>query len=228
MFRGLVIATSMVALTLSSAACATKKFVRTSVGEVNEKADALGRSVEQTQERTRQNETKIAEADQKAQQAGTAAANAQSAADRANGSATTAASSASAASAKVEEIDRASKRLVMEVVLRADQGGFTNGSRELPDSVKTGLDELIAKLQADPKAAFFEIEGHTDSAGDAAVNERLGLERAEMVKRYLYEKYRIPLHKMNTVSYGEAKPVGDNKTRDGRAQNRRVVVRVIA
>jgi outer membrane protein OmpA-like peptidoglycan-associated protein len=63
--------------------------------------------------------------------------------------------------------------------------------------------------------------------GDKAFNETLGMERAEAVKRYLYEQHQIPLHKMNVISYGEDKPVAPNKTRDGRAQNRRVVIRVL-
>ena len=54
------------------------------------------------------------------------------------------------------------------------------------------------------------------------------LERAEAVKRYLYEQHQIPLHKMNAISYGEDKPAAENKTRAGRAQNRRVVIKVLA
>jgi len=61
-----------------------------------------------------------------------------------------------------------------------------------------------------------------------AVNEKIGLERAEAVKRYLYEQHQIPLHKMNVISYGEEKPVAPNKTKTGRAQNRRVVIKVLA
>jgi outer membrane protein OmpA-like peptidoglycan-associated protein len=73
-----------------------------------------------------------------------------------------------------------------------------------------------------------EIEGHTDSAGPAAYNEQLGLARAEAVKRYLYEQHQVPLHKMNAISFGEEKPVMDNKTRENRSQNRRVVIKVLA
>ena len=56
----------------------------------------------------------------------------------------------------------------------------------------------------------------------------LGEERAEQVKRYLYEAHQVPLHKMNVISYGEEKPVSPNNTKAGRAQNRRVVIRVLA
>jgi outer membrane protein OmpA-like peptidoglycan-associated protein len=87
---------------------------------------------------------------------------------------------------------------------------------------------MINQLKADPKGAYFEIEGHTDNTGSKLVNEKLGMERAEAVKRYLYEQHQIPLHKINVISYGEDKPVAPNNTRDGRAQNRRVVIRVLA
>jgi outer membrane protein OmpA-like peptidoglycan-associated protein len=85
------------------------------------------------------------------------------------------------------------------------------------------VDELANKLKADPAGNYIEIEGHTDSTGSTETNEQLGLARAENVKRYLYETYQIPLHKINVISYGESKPAAPNTTRDGRAQNRRVV-----
>jgi outer membrane protein OmpA-like peptidoglycan-associated protein len=215
-----------------STACATKKFVKTSVGQVNEKVDSLGRSVEETQERTRQNEGKIADVDTRAQAAARAA---HSAADEAAGkasaagnTASAAASSANAAGAKADAVDKAMKRMVFEVVLSDEQGNFKFAKTELPDEVKARLDQLIAQLEADPKGAYFEIEGHTDSTGPKEINEKIGLERAEAVKRYLYEHHKIPLHKMNVISYGEEKPVAPNNTKDGRAKNRRVVIRVMA
>ena len=83
-------------------------------------------------------------------------------------------------------------------------------------------------MKQDPKNIFLEIEGHTDNVGDKATNERIGLARAEGVKRYLYEQYQVPLHKINVISYGEDKPIAPNKTKAGRAQNRRVVIKVLA
>ncbi len=210
-----------------STACATKKFVRTSVTEVNDKVDSLGRSVEETQQRTRANEGRIGEVDQRAAAAGQAAQAAQGAADKANQSALTANSAATAANERAEAVDKASKRLVYEVVLSEDQGNFKFGKKDLPDEAKARLDAMITEIKADPKGAFFEIEGYTDSIGSEALNERLGFERGESVKRYLYEQHQIPLHKMNVISYGEAKPVGENKTKAGRAQNRRVVIKVL-
>jgi peptidoglycan-associated lipoprotein len=228
MTRNIIAVPILVLAIGGSTACATKKFVRTNVGQVNDKVDSLGRSVEETQERTRQNEGKIAEVDQRAQAAGQAAQAARGAADQANNAASAAANTANAANAKIEVLDKASRRLVFEVVLSEDQGNFKFANTQLPDEAKAKLDEMMSSIKADPKGAFFEIEGHTDNIGPNMVNERLGLERAEAVKRYLYEQHQIPLHKINVISYGEEKPVAPNKTKDGRAQNRRVVIKVLA
>lgn len=203
-----------------STACATKKFVRTSVGEVNDKVDSLNKSLEETQERTRRNEGRIAEVDQKAQDAG-------SAAQRANAAATDAKNTAVGVGDKLEAFDKSTKRLVYEVVLSEDQGNFKFGKTELPDEAKQKIDQLVAQLKQDPKNVFIEIEGHTDNVGTPAINEKIGLERAQAVERYLYEQYQIPLHKMSVISYGENKPVAPNKTKAGRAQNRRVVIKVL-
>jgi outer membrane protein OmpA-like peptidoglycan-associated protein len=224
----------MSAVTLASVvmvglpACATKGFVRNRVGEVNGKVDNLTTSVEQTQERTRKNETAISDVDQKAQAANAAAGQAQNAANAAGTDARAANTRAGEAASKADDIDKASKRLVYTVVLSEDEGQFKFGKTDLPDEAKAKLDDLVNKLKADPNGAYFEIEGHTDSIGGKEINEKVGLERAEAVKRYLYEHHQIPLHKMNVVSYGMEKPVASNKTKDGRAQNRRVVIRVLA
>jgi outer membrane protein OmpA-like peptidoglycan-associated protein len=226
MIKKLVVGIPVIALALSgTTACATKKFVRTSVGEVNDKVDTLGRSLEETQERTRQNEAKISDVDQRAQAAATQA---RAEADKANTAAGAAATSANTANSRVAEVDKSIKRLSFEVVLNEDQGNFKFGGTDLPDPAKARLDEMIQQIKADPKGAFFEIEGHTDNVGAAEINHRIGLERAEAVKKYLYEQHQIPLHKMNVISYGEDKPVAPNKTRADRAMNRRVVVRVLA
>jgi peptidoglycan-associated lipoprotein len=211
-----------------STACATKKFVRTSVGEVNEKVDSLGKSVEETQERTRQNEGKIAEVDQKAQAAAASAQQANGAASDAKSAATDAKNTATGVGDKLDAFDKSTRRLVYEVVLSEDQGNFKFGKVDLPDEAKQKIDELVSQLKQDPKNVFIEIEGHTDNVGAPAVNEKIGLERAQAVERYLYEQYQIPLHKMSVISYGESKPIAPNKTKAGRAQNRRVVIKVLA
>ena len=73
---------------------------------------------------------------------------------------------------------------------------------------RRGSTSWSSQLKADPKGAYFEIEGHTDNVGDKALNQKLGMDRAEAVKMYLYEQHQIPLHQMNVISYGEEKPAG--------------------
>jgi len=226
MFRKFFAAVPIVVLAVGgSTACATKKFVRTSVGEVNEKVDSQGRTIEETQERARKNEGRISEVDQRAQAASQSAQHANEAAVAANDKAVNVGNEANT---KFDAIDRASKRLVYEVVLSEDQGNFKFGKTLLPDEAKQKIDEMVAQLKQDPKNIYLEIEGHTDNVGTPQINERVGLERAEAVKKYLYEQYQIPLHKMNVISYGEDKPIAPNKTKAGRAQNRRVVIKVLA
>jgi peptidoglycan-associated lipoprotein len=220
--RKSLFAASILALSVAVApACATKKFVRGQVGEVNTKVDTLSGSLEQTQERTRKNEERIGQVDQKAEAAGKSASDARTAADAA-------AAAAKEVGTRVEAVDKYNRRLVYEVTLSEDQGNFKFGRTELPDTAKARIDEVINQLKADPKGVFIEIEGHTDNVGSKEVNERIGMERAEAVKRYIYESHQVPLHKINVISYGEDKPVAPNKTRDGRAQNRRVVIRVLS
>jgi outer membrane protein OmpA-like peptidoglycan-associated protein len=218
--KRLVLAVPVLALALGgTTACATKKFVRTSVGEVNDKVESVSKSLEETQERTKANEAKITEVDQRAQQAAQAAdTKAAAAGQRAD----TAKTTADAANTKVAEVEKATKRLVYEVVLSEDKGNFKFGQAALPETAVGELDQLVQKLKAEPNGAYIEIEGHTDNAGGKELNYRLGLERAENVKRYLYDQHQVPLHKINVISYGEEKPVAPNRTRDGRAQNRRV------
>ena len=216
----------MLALTVAVApACATKKFVRTEVGNVNGKVDTLAGTVEETQERTRKNEERIGAVDQKAEAAGRSATEARSAADAA---ANAAKDVDSRLGGRINNVEAASRKLVFEVTLSEDQGNFKFGKADLPDAAKARLDEVIKQVKADPKNIFFEVEGHTDNVGSPEVNQRVGMERAEAVKRYLYEQHQIPLHKINVISYGEEKPVAPNTTKDGRAQNRRVVVKILS
>ena len=75
---------------------------------------------------------------------------------------------------------------------------------------------------------YLEIEGHTDATGPETLNMQLGLARAEAVKQYLHEQHQVPLHKMHAISVGEDRPVAPNETAAGRAQNRRVVIKVLS
>ena len=129
---------------------------------------------------------------------------------------------------RADAIEKAAKRIVYEVVLNEEKGNFKFGKAAIPENVGPEVDQLVSQLKANPNGAYIEIEGHTDNVGPKDINYKLGLDRAEAVKRYLYETHQVPLHKINVISYGEEKPIGDNKKKDGRAQNRRVVIKVLA
>jgi peptidoglycan-associated lipoprotein len=219
--RKLLFVIPLVMLGAGSTACATKKFVRGEVGQVNTKVQGLSTQLEETQERTKKNEARIAEVDTKADEAGKSASAAQSSADAAK-------ADAAKADAHAAAVESASKKLIYEVVLNEDEGNFKFGKVDLPDEAKQKIDEMVSHMKADPKNIFIEIEGHTDNVGSKVYNQTLGLERAEAVKRYLYEAHQVPLHKINVISYGEDKPVSPNNSKDGRAQNRRVVIKVLA
>jgi outer membrane protein OmpA-like peptidoglycan-associated protein len=213
-------------------ACATKKYVRTEVGTVNQKVDTLSTTVEQTQARIQQDEARIGQVDQKAESAGQKADAAGQAASAAQTSANAAAAAAKDAGTRADkaEADAVSgRKLLYEVTLSEDQGNFDFGKIDLPDSAKARLDQMVGELKATQgKDLYIEVEGHTDNVGSKEGNYELGMERAEAVKKYLYMQHQVPLHKINVFSYGEDKPSAPNTTRAGRAQNRRVVVRVLS
>ena len=225
MRNSLITAGVIVAAMSVAPACATKGFVRQSVGEVNDKVTTMGTSLEETQERVRAAEGRITETDAKATAAGESANKANTAASEAANRATEVGRTAEARAVSIEGEMR---KLIFETVLSEDRGEFRLGRAELPEDATAAIDTMVNQLKTDKKAVWVEIEGHTDSTGDKVYNERLGLARAEAVKRYLYEKHQVPLHKINVISYGEEKPVAPNNTRAGRAQNRRVVIKVLA
>ncbi len=230
------LAVTILALTVAvTAGCATKKFVRTEVGEVNAKVDTVTTALEGTQQRTVENATRIGAVDAKVDATTRSVVEVRTVADGAKVAADGAATATRDVDTRltgrlvgVEQAATAERRLIYEVTLSEGQSNFKSNGSVLPDEVKARLDEMVGSLKSDPKSVFIEIEGHTDNLGEATYNENLGLERAEMVKRYLYEQHQVPLHKINVISYGEDKPVAPNTNRAGRAQNRRVVVRVLS
>ena len=232
MAKWLITASLLTVVVAVAPACATKKYVRTEVGTVNQKVDTLSTTVEQTQARIQQDEARIGQVDQKAESAGQKADAAGQAASAAQTSANAAAAAAKDAGTRADKAAAdavAGRKLVYEVTLSEDQGNFDFGKIDLPDSAKARLDQMIGELKsAQGKDLYIEVEGHTDNVGSKDGNYELGMERAEAVKKYLYMQHQVPLHKINVFSYGEDKPSAPNTTRAGRAQNRRVVVRVLS
>ena len=121
--------------------------------------------------------------------------------------------------ASVEEVPVA-QPVYSDVVLN-----FQFGRSELTEEAKDKLASAIA-IQKPSARLSVALEGHADWIGTEAYNEQLGLDRAETVRRYLAEQLRIPAGRISVVSYGENNPAAPNTTREGRAQNRRVVIKV--
>jgi peptidoglycan-associated lipoprotein len=118
-------------------------------------------------------------------------------------------------------------KFLYSMVLSDDSVKFPVDSSKLSPEAEQRLSDFADKLKSDNRNVYLEIQGHTDSRGNDAINNRLGEERAEAVRLFMNE-HGVPLNRMATISYGEKDPVASNKTRHGRAENRRVVLIVMA
>lgn len=196
---------------LTASGCASKGYVGKEVGSVNEKVETLSESVEKNQERIGRNESELKRVDAKASEAGELANEAKSDAARA-----------------YDEAQRAAKgKLLYEVTLSNDQVAFDFNGASLSTEAEQIMAELAEKIKADNRRLYIEVEGHTDSSGPETYNEQLGLQRAVSVRDYLYQSQGIPLYAISVFSFGESQPIADNGTREGRARNRRVVIKVL-
>jgi peptidoglycan-associated lipoprotein len=118
-------------------------------------------------------------------------------------------------------------KFLYAMVLSDDSVKFPIDGAALSPEAQTRLADFVQKLKSDNKNVYLEIQGHTDSTGAPTLNMRLGEERAEAVRLFMNQQ-GVPLNRMATISYGQAAPVAPNTTREGRAQNRRVVLIVMA
>jgi peptidoglycan-associated lipoprotein len=118
-------------------------------------------------------------------------------------------------------------KFLYSMVLSDDSVKFPVDGSQLSPEAQTRLQDLVQKLKSENKNVYLEIQGHTDTTGSKPINMRLGEERAEAVRLYMNQQ-GVPLNRMSTISYGDTSPVAPNNTRAGRAQNRRVVVIVMA
>jgi outer membrane protein OmpA-like peptidoglycan-associated protein len=104
---------------------------------------------------------------------------------------------------------------------------FKTGSAVLSPESKTTLDDIASKA-LNAKGYVLEVSGFADSRGSINLNRQLSQRRADAVIRYLVESHNIPLRRIVTpYGYGELNPVAENDTKDGRAQNRRVEIKLL-
>jgi len=127
------------------------------------------------------------------------------------------------APAPAPRVMKAPKKPEFEPVVLKSGALFTSGKATLGSAGLSELDALAAKIKATDTIRSIEIIGHTDSMGDAAMNQKLSESRAAAVKSYLIRQ-GIEENRITASGMGEDKAVADNDTAEGRAQNRRVEV----
>lgn len=174
--------------------------IAASQGETDKKIESIAGQVEDLQEKQRATDAKLDELSKSAQEA----------------------------LQRATEAGMIAKgKVVFEQTLADDTVKFKSDSFDLTDDAKVALDALAGRIKGLNRAVYVEIQGHTDNRGSESYNDMLAQNRAEAVRRYLNRQHSLPLPRLSTISYGETMPLGDNNTRDGRNQNRRVVVIVL-
>jgi len=185
-------------------ACATNKSVEKKIADAqaqsNQKIESVASQVENLQQKQTATDVKLEQLSQSAQEA---LKRAQEAGVLAKG------------------------KVVFEQTFAEDRVKFKVDKADLSDEAKTALDEFGNRVKGLTDQYFVEIQGHTDDTGSEAYNEDLGQRRADSVRRYLSREHKLPLNRMSTISYGDTLPVESNKTKKGRAANRRVVLVVL-
>ena len=197
-------AVSVSALAALLGACASNSAVDKKISEsqaaTNQRIESVASQVEDQQTKQKQTDVKL---DQLSQEAREALKRAQDAGVLAKG------------------------KVVFEQAFSEDRVKFGSDKYELDNSAQTALSDFAGKVKALNDQYFVEIQGHTDDTGSSRYNEDLGQRRADSVRRYLSRQFSVPLNRMSTISYGDTLPVASNKTKAGRAQNRRVVLVVL-
>ncbi len=195
---------SVTALSAFMAARATNKAVEEKIAasqaDTNKRIESVASQVEQVQQHQKEQDTQISQLSQEAKDA---LKRAQEAGVLAKG------------------------KVVFEQTFTDDSVKFKTDSYEINKEGKAALDAFADKVKGINEQYFIEIQGHTDDTGGARYNDDLGQRRADSVRRYLSRNGGLPLNRMSTISYGDTLPVAPNKTRAGRAQNRRVVLVVL-
>jgi peptidoglycan-associated lipoprotein len=209
--QALAVLVGGVALALGVSGCATKTYVQDQVGQASKATDAKVGEVQKQVEATQMDVAALKTSD-----------------GEQNAKLAQLSDTARDALTRAQEAGKLAKgKFLYEVTLTDDAVKFGFNRSELSAPAKAALDAFAEKIRNENKNVYVEIQGHTDSLGSAAYNLKLGQERAETVMRYLNMQHGFPLHRMNAISYGAAKPIADNKTKDGRAQNRRVTLVVL-
>ncbi len=204
------------------AGCSSKNYVRQQSQPIIDKTNTLdeltaknNRDVHDVDARSQQG---IQGVNQKAAAADVKALDARNRADQAGTLATQAVNRVDSLATQVANLD--SYRPVLETSVH-----FAFNKADLTEKAQSALDQLVAEIP-NTKGYIVVVEGDTDSVGNASYNYKLSERRADAVVQYLSNK-SVPAHKIFIIGYGKDHFVAENETSDGRAQNRRVDVRLM-
>jgi OmpA-OmpF porin, OOP family len=239
-----ILGVSVLSGMLMISGCASKKYVREQTAAVDTKVTGVSGKLTEVENRTRENAERIDAVDKTAKQGITDAAGAAKAADTKAGAAQTSATAAqttattaqqtattanqgvAAANTRITTVENRINNLDRYTPGQSTTVVFKVNSSTLDDAAKSALDGVASQVSSLTSGFLVEIQGFASADGAEAYNVTLSERRAEAVQRYLISK-NIPLYRISIVGLGTDKPVGDNKTRAGREQNRRVEVRVL-
>ncbi|MGA9769690.1 MAG: OmpA family protein [Blastocatellia bacterium] len=188
---------------------------------------SIDSQVAPVENRVGQAETRLTEAEQNAQRLSGQVEELAQVANLANGGAAAAQKTANAAAEGVNKTNDRITSLDDFEEKKLATINFKVGSAVLTAESKTMLDEVATQAKSE-KGFVIEVRGFASADGSASMNDRLSERRADAVVRYLAQQHEIPLRRIILpFGYGEAIPVADNSTREGRKQNRRVEVKIL-
>lgn len=213
----------LAASVVASVGCASKNYVRQEtaplINKTNELDDLTAQNTKsikdvdtRAQAGIQQVQAKAAEVDQKAQAAGSQAQQAQTLADN--------------AVHRVDSLQSTVANLDNYHVVSETSVHFAFNQDSLTSKAKETLDQLATDVP-NTKGYILTVQGATDSVGNEDYNYGLSQRRADAVIQYLASQHNIPVHKIYLIGLGEDKPIDSNKTREGRAKNRRVDVQLM-
>jgi outer membrane protein OmpA-like peptidoglycan-associated protein len=182
----------------------------------------LDKDLSQTKERLRDTDAKAGQAGDAARVADQKAGTAQQSAD---GARQTADGARTFAEQGLNKLDQTMQSMNKFQVMKTETILFDFNKDALTDEGKAQLDELAHQATGMDRYVI-ELQGFTDKTGPATYNETLSEARVQAVARYLANQYQIPVRSISMLGSGYARPVADDRTREGRKMNRRVEVRL--
>ncbi|MGA2735965.1 MAG: OmpA family protein [Bryobacteraceae bacterium] len=231
----ITLSAGLIAATLLTGGCATKKYVQTTTAPIQAKVDQVGDQTTKNGQQIQQTNTdltaKINGVDEKASSGISAAKEqAMTAQNAAQGAMTKATDASDLANKDSEEI----KSLRQQVSNLDDYKQvadltipFAFNKYALTPKDREDLDNMVANASKN-KRYFVAVEGFTDRTGSRQYNEVLSRKRADAVTEYLVAKHDIPIYRIHMIGLGEEKPLDDGHSRAARAKNRRVEIKVFS